>query len=1259
MSYNTSLLSAEGGNGTVTVAFTEVDTDGTTNATVTFTAAADAAGQTTVAVQSGKVSTASVTDHTVIGLSTNVAVTGQQTGAYFNGEPVAINKNKDDGSKPDRQVLWKGNVTTGGSDGITFVYKLEGVESPINASNNNIVFNGDTHAWNSWNWQNGGNNGGMVSAKQIFESDGYYFMYVNKVPNGAIAYKTVNEFIVFQNPNDKEGPNRDNPNANATFQMLAVVADNLTPTLNFYNEDGSKLITTYTHEYTNYSGSMWNSNAKTIGNLITVGKAIETVAVPTPVKESDDINTYTFDGWVDAEGNAIDTSAAFYMSTDVYAHFKATPKTTSYTVKFMNGEEEFDSQSVWENGYAAVPEGTPVKADDATGTFTFAGWSLDGTNVIAPESVVITENTTFVAVYTHKNVEFTVTYMHGDKVFYNETVVRSLDAVYAGVPKIDTDAYVDEVTTVYYHKFEKWVDAEGADAVLTNVQDNVTVYAQFVDLPVETWYTVNWLDKDGTLLSSKKVAAGDGTTTSVTGTFNGKADEKYWYSFSGWDKETTAINADTDVNIVYNTTAVNTSSILTSYTVTGKVVDKTMLFSSEVGTYKWAESGIHDFSLMVKIEGASEENPVTLGGMRTNIGGIDSNNSGNYGTSSVLFNAVTENGYYYANIGGYLLTWVSSDVMNSLAFSDPDSTRGGASADASGAATFTATFVPQFFTPEVRFYGKDGQWLATNRITTSAGHWSYDRVKAPTLASLYNGADLGVGFLYWADAEGNQVTQLYDSMDVYAVYECTHEECTIIGAGIVQCDRCGEIIEGAPTVVSGSAELSAMQTGDTFTVPVTITNNPGLVGITLSVETSENVELTSASVDGTLFDGAMVSYSKKVMINKGLEAENITADGTIVNLTFTALSDILSEDTVSIKVTMTDGSTTDLTIPKIYSGLTVNYRNSNDVAIVNYDSLGFTVGNTLALNIRMSCNQYEDTYTMCDSWTMYLDSETEPGVWTEVSSQTLEKSENVTFTLSGIPAVYLVNNLKVRFVGNGKYGVDYLSEKENMTVNGEELALSFVNYSLKVKETYKDENLENLLNSMLNYSAQVQIYKGYKVDSLANAGLSEAEKTFMSIDDPNYDWSAYSSQKRGVTASANKDVKITHSQILLGTEKIGFRFYFKLAEGADIDVSTLTAKVKYTDALGAEVIKEISEFTLSSYYGEYYAVFDGFDPTSFDTQMVVAIYQNGTKVSNTAYDSIPTMAMQVAQDASYAAMRPVLSSILAYNRDANTYFENK
>ena len=157
--------------------------------------------------------------------------------------------------------------------------------------------------------------------------------------------------------------------------------------------------------------------------------------------------------------------------------------------------------------------------------------------------------------------------------------------------------------------------------------------------------------------------------------------------------------------------------------------------------------------------------------MRTNIGGIDSNNSGNYGTSSVLFNAVTENGYYYANIGGYLLTWVSSDVMNSLAFSDPDSTRGGASADASGAATFTATFVPQFFTPEVRFYGKDGQWLATNRITTSAGHWSYDRVKAPTLASLYNGADLGVGFLYWADAEGNQVDQLYDSMDVYAVYK--------------------------------------------------------------------------------------------------------------------------------------------------------------------------------------------------------------------------------------------------------------------------------------------------------------------------------------------------------------------------------------------------------------------------------------------------------------------------------------------------------
>ena len=764
------------GEKTFDVTFDSVDETGLTNAEFTLLPPAGNAGTHSVTLSGTVTGEASAK---VYATTENIEVAGQQVGQYYGEDApvVALNKNNGD-TPPAAQTVWSDNVSFGSAQrGITFVMKATGIETPVELVRIDTGFVNAKGANDNFSWHWFYNNPFWGSATTSSRSlaiakDGYYLLYIDNRLFDGQKVTGAKSFSVFTNDGSahKDDPTKVNNNENAALQMVAVVGGNLQPTVTFHKEDGS-VVSTYQHKYTNVTGTTNSGNeARQSMSLITVGKAVSASNVVAPVKDPDEENTYTFAGWTDKDGNTVDADA-LYMNVDLYPKYTATPKTTSYTVKFMNGEEGFDSQQVWENGYAAVPEGTPVKADDATGTFTFEGWSLDGTNVIAPESVVITENTTFVAVYTHKNVEFTVTYMHDDKVFYTETVVRSLDAAYAGVPTIDTDAYVDEETTVYYHKFEKWVDAEGVDAVLTNVQDNVTVYAQFVDVPVDTWYTVNWLDKDGTVLSSKKVAAGDGTATSVTGAFNGKGDENYWYSFSGWDKETTAINADTDVSIVYSTTDVNTSSILTSYTVTGKVVDKTMLFSSEVGTYKWAESGIHDFSLLVKIEGASEENPVTLGGMRTNIGGIDSNNSGNYGTSSVLFNAVTEDGYYYANIGGYLLTWVSSDVMNSLAFSDPNATRGGVSADASGAATFTATFIPQFFTPEVRFYGKDGQWLATNRITTAAGNWSYDRVKAPTPASLYNGADLGEDFLYWADAEGNEVTQLYDSMDVYAVYE--------------------------------------------------------------------------------------------------------------------------------------------------------------------------------------------------------------------------------------------------------------------------------------------------------------------------------------------------------------------------------------------------------------------------------------------------------------------------------------------------------
>ena len=67
--------------------------------------------------------------------------------------------------------------------------------------------------------------------------------------------------------------------------------------------------------------------------------------------------------------------------------------TYKYDVVFMVDNTEYTSQIVTENGYATVPA-TPTKNG-----YTFIGWSLNGVDIVSPNTTVITSNTTFSAIF--------------------------------------------------------------------------------------------------------------------------------------------------------------------------------------------------------------------------------------------------------------------------------------------------------------------------------------------------------------------------------------------------------------------------------------------------------------------------------------------------------------------------------------------------------------------------------------------------------------------------------------------------------------------------------------------------------------------------------------------------------------------------------------------------------------------------------------------------------------------------------------------
>ena len=109
-------------------------------------------------------------------------------------------------------------------------------------------------------------------------------------------------------------------------------------------------------------------------------------AVPeNPTKEN-----HEFVGWSLNGTNTVNVADTIITENTI---FTAIFKINEYTVTFKDGETELSKQQIEHGKFATAPE-SPTKEN-----YTFAGWSVDGTNTVDVGSYAITENTTFTAVF--------------------------------------------------------------------------------------------------------------------------------------------------------------------------------------------------------------------------------------------------------------------------------------------------------------------------------------------------------------------------------------------------------------------------------------------------------------------------------------------------------------------------------------------------------------------------------------------------------------------------------------------------------------------------------------------------------------------------------------------------------------------------------------------------------------------------------------------------------------------------------------------
>ena len=273
----------------------------------------------------------------------------------------------------------------------------------------------------------------------------------------------------------------------------------------------------YTDEYNKYIVRFLDEDGTVI--LKATYHYGEDVVVPAnPVKAADETYTYKFAGWdkevTSVKGNADYT--AKYESSYI-----------DYTVRFLNEDGSVITEATYHYGDDVVVPADPAKAADETYNYTFAGWDKEVTSVKG--------NVDYKAVYESSYIDYTVRFLNEDgSVITEATYHYGEDVVIPADPAKEADE-------TYTYTFAGW------DKEVTSVKENIDYTAVYTD--EYNKYIVRFLDEDGTVILNAVYHYGEDVV--IPANPAKEADEKYTYTFAGWDKEVTSVKGNVDYTAVY------------------------------------------------------------------------------------------------------------------------------------------------------------------------------------------------------------------------------------------------------------------------------------------------------------------------------------------------------------------------------------------------------------------------------------------------------------------------------------------------------------------------------------------------------------------------------------------------------------------------------------------------------------------------------------------------------------------------------------
>ena len=274
---------------------------------------------------------------------------------------------------------------------------------------------------------------------------------------------------------DEQGNNIDNAVASGTITGLGTITGAWLAEMNARYPD---ITITYQHitSYLYY----YNGDTLYYTESITDGGNGVYAGTPSKANSADGHYSYTFAGWSKENDDTVDADARTAVTADRNVYACYTENVRTYTVTWINNGTtiETDTNVPW--GTVPTYNGSTPTKDGQTST----GWLPDPTQPI-------TGDTTFTAQYLPI---YTVTFKNdtGSTTLDTQRVLQGQTATYGG-----TTPTSSEDATLAWLGWATSANSHQANAVLTNVQSSMTVYAAFkANAPSSTdvtdTYGVEW-----------------------------------------------------------------------------------------------------------------------------------------------------------------------------------------------------------------------------------------------------------------------------------------------------------------------------------------------------------------------------------------------------------------------------------------------------------------------------------------------------------------------------------------------------------------------------------------------------------------------------------------------------------------------------------------------------------------------------------------------------------------------------------------------